>query len=146
MKRTGILGLAVAAMLAGCGGIEGDEVLAPREALGGFFGAGLDGIVDAAGGSVVEIGDEITYTDTIEPILLIYCSECHNGASPAGGLDVTSYDALLLAGVITPGDADGSEMVIRVEEGSMPPVGTRPPSPEEIGAIRTWVDEGAPNN
>ncbi len=105
--------------------------MAPRQPLpgGGAGGAG-----------------EATFSGTVQPILVEYCSKCHNASSPTGGLDVTSYEGIAVAGVIVPGDPDGSLMIQYLEGGVMPPPGNRGPSDEEIAAIRAWVLAGAPND
>lgn len=116
--------------IAGCGPIETDEVMAPREPLG------------ASGGGE----GEVSFRATVQPILVEYCSGCHDESSATGGLDVTSFDAIGAAGVIEPGDPDGSLMVQYLEAGIMPPVGYPDPSDEEIAAIRAWVLAGALDN
>lgn len=124
--------LFIGAMLAmaACGSIETDEVLAPRQALGGGSGGGMG---------------EVTFSGTVKPILVKYCSECHNTASPTGGLDVTDHMSITMK-VVVPGDADGSLMIQYLEGGVMPPAGKARPTSSEIAAIRMWVTAGAPNN
>jgi len=120
--------------IAACGDIETDEVMAPRLPL-------------AAAGGGGDLSGDITFSGEIEPILVAHCSLCHSGSSPAGGLDVTSYDVLVnQSGVVVPGDADGSKIIQFLEGGVMPPPGNKPPSDDEIAAIRAWVQAGAPNN
>ena len=115
-----------------CGSVDTDEVLAPRKPAGGSVGAGGTGAV--------------TFSGTVQPILLDYCSKCHNASSVTGGLDVTSYQAIIAAGVVQPGDPDASLMVQYLEGGVMPPPGNPRPSDSEIAAIRAWVAAGAPND
>ncbi|HEY7726726.1 MAG TPA: c-type cytochrome domain-containing protein [Anaeromyxobacteraceae bacterium] len=129
--HTRLLVATLVAGIAACGSIEGNEVMAPRQPLG----------AGGAGG-----GGEVTFGGTVQPILLEYCSKCHNASSATGGLDVTSYEMIAMAGVVVPGDPDGSLMIQYLEGGVMPPVGNRGPSDEEIAAIRAWVLAGAAND
>ena len=91
-----------------------------------------------------------------------FCTSCHGGVSPAKGLDLSGEDAYeLLVDVpsiqrpeldrVTPGDADNSYLIIKLEGGPnmagsrMPR--SRPARPqEEIDTIRMWIDEGALND
>ncbi len=87
-------------------------------------------------------------------------SNCHNGANPAGGLDLrdadTSFaqlvdvpsvdDPMILR--VAPGDPDNSYLVQKIEgtaaQGQqMPPGGAAPLSQAEIDAIRQWIMNGA---
>jgi hypothetical protein len=87
-------------------------------------------------------------------------SNCHNGANPAGGLDLrdadTSHaqlvdvpsqdDPMILR--VAPGAPDDSYLVHKIEgtaaQGQqMPPNGAAPLSQAEIGAIRQWITDGA---
>lgn len=117
-----------------CGTIDSEEVMVPRLPAG----------VSADG---VDLSGEATFSGTVQPILLQYCSACHNVSSPTGSLDVTSYAGLVEnTDVVVPGDPDVSKLVQFVEGGVMPPPGNPGPSDEEIAAIRDWVAAGALNN
>lgn len=78
------------------------------------------------------------------------CLSCHNDRDLAGGLSLTSGDALLAGGdsgaVIEAEDADASYLVdlITPKNGraDMPMEGP-PLSPNEIRAIRQWIQQGA---
>ncbi len=128
--HTRFLAVSMVLCITACGSIETDEVMAPREPAA------------SPGGSA---GD-MSFRATVQPILIEYCSKCHNESSVTGGLDVTSYEAIEMAGVIEPGDPDGSLLIEYLEGGVMPPVGYPDPSDEEIAAIRAWVLAGALNN
>jgi uncharacterized membrane protein len=130
--HTRLLIVSLVAGITACGSIESDEVMAPRQPLAPGGGAGGAGAA--------------TFSGTVQPILVEYCSKCHNASSPTGGLDVTSYEAITAAGVIAPGDPDGSLMIQYLEGGVMPPPGNRGPTDEEIASIRAWVLAGAPND
>lgn len=128
--RSRVVFMVLGITAAGCGSVETDEVMAPREP------------AISPGGSV----GEASFGGRVQPILIEYCSLCHNVASPTGGLDVTSYEGIEVSGVIVPGDADGSVMIQYLEGGVMPPLGYPRPSDQEISEIRAWVTGGATNN
>jgi hypothetical protein len=87
-------------------------------------------------------------------------STCHNGANPAGGLDLRDADTSFAQLVdvpsgddpgilrVAPGDPDNSYLVQKIEgtaaQGQQMPPGNAPPlSQAEIDAIRQWIGEGA---
>ena len=93
-------------------------------------------------------GSEIDYTSEIQPIFDLNCtfSNCHDSASPAGGLNLLTYASLMSASVIDAGNPSGSELydrIIRAETspGDMPPTGSL--SDEQIELIETWINDGA---
>ena len=75
-------------------------------------------------------------------------SGCHGGPSPTS-FNVRNPASLLSAGVVLSGDAEGSELIRRVETGAMPlggykgRPGTKLPA-EDIQALRRWIDAGGP--
>jgi len=121
----------VVGAVAGCDVIDVDELAAPREAAGG-------------GGAV---GGEVTFSGTIQPILLEFCSGCHNASSATGGVDATSFAGLMAkADIVVPGDPDASIILEMLEGGMMPPVGKPRPTAEQVAAIRAWITAGALND
>ena len=114
--------------LAGCELVGADEVAAPRVVA-----------VGSGGG-----GGEVTFSGVVQPILLEFCSGCHNASSATGGVDVTSFDGLQAkAGLVVPGDPDASLLLMMLEDGMMPPAGKPRPTTEQVAAIRAWVVAGA---
>ena len=67
-----------------------------------------------------------------------YCSACHQGKSPAGGLNLTA----LVAGK-APGEdpATWGKIATRVRNGEMPPKGLPAPDPEEREKFVTWIGD-----
>jgi formate dehydrogenase gamma subunit len=72
------------------------------------------------------------------------CGFCHGGSNPLARLDLTDYDKALLSGstlpAILPGDADGSGVVVRQQQGDHPVLFTT----QELNGIITWINDGAP--
>ena len=88
----------------------------------------------------------VDYQAEIQPILNNSCTGCHAYGNSSGGLNLTSYDALMSNNVVVPGDASSSslyERIIRPESqaGDMPPAGSL--SQSNIDLIAQWINEGA---
>ena len=80
-------------------------------------------------------------TDVV-PVLAARCLECHSGADPKSGLDLTRKDAVLGAkGSVTPGKPDASELWKKVAAGEMPP--KKPLSANEKAVLKEWIASGA---
>jgi len=83
----------------------------------------------------------------IQPIFAEHCQTCHAGAQPAGGVDLTSYDAVLRGGlkgtVIVKGAAEKSILFAKISSRAMPPpkVG-KPLTEQQITTIQKWIDDG----
>jgi mono/diheme cytochrome c family protein len=92
---------------------------------------------------IPEDPEDITYTTTIQAVLLNRCGACH-GESGQAGLHMDSYDSLLAGSangpVIVPGDPEGSLLLIKTAEaGSHFAQFTD----QERNLIETWIREGA---
>ena len=66
-----------------------------------------------------------TFDRTIAPLLARRCLDCHSGAAPKGGLNLTARKNLLTGGdsgpPIVPGKPDNSLLWQRVRDNEMPP-------------------------
>jgi hypothetical protein len=99
----------------------------------------------------------VTYATDIKPIFDQSCVKCHSGEKPKAKLRLDSLDGALKGGrdgkVIVPGDITKSPLVLRIahltndQDLWMPPLDNkaniRPLTPEQIGLIRAWIDQGA---
>ncbi len=84
----------------------------------------------------------VTYANSIEPIMSSFCTGCHSGASPDGGIDLSNYDGVSSAA--NSGALFGS---VNHETGYSPmPYGGAWLPQCQIDKIRIWVDAGYPNN
>jgi hypothetical protein len=93
---------------------------------------------------------KISFTRQIKPILANRCLVCHGPDEKERKaemrLDVRDS---AVPGVIKPGDADHSEVIVRITSDDpdlrMPPVDSKKPvlSKDEIDLIRRWIDQGA---
>jgi hypothetical protein len=89
------------------------------------------------------------FNQGILPVLEKHCATCHLVANPAGGLNVSSFDALLSGGkhgpAITPGDAKGSLLLqyLRGEKTPKMPMGGVL-SEDVIASLAKSIDEMQP--
>ena len=81
----------------------------------------------------------------VAPVLASYCLDCHRGAEPEGGLDLSNRDAAFTGGesgvAIQRGKSSDSLLWQRIESGEMPPKDRLPD--EAKRAIRQWIENGA---
>lgn len=85
----------------------------------------------------------VTFSGTIVPLLADRCVSCHSGASPDGGVNLSTH-----AGVVSAVDTRGLVAAIRQTGGgvsAMPPSGT-PLTECQIRAVELWIADGKPNN
>jgi hypothetical protein len=99
----------------------------------------------------------VTYAGDIKPILDNSCVKCHSGEKPRGHLKLDSLEGAMKGGkegkVIIAGNSAKSELVLRVahlskdDDDWMPPLHNRanigPLTPDQIGLLRAWIDQGA---
>ncbi len=99
----------------------------------------------------------VTYDTDIKPIFDASCIKCHSGDRPKARLKLDTLDGALKGSkdgkVITPGDSANSDLVKSIAHASddqddwMPPLhnkaGIQPLTPDQIGLIRAWIDQGA---
>ncbi|WDI41593.1 DUF1553 domain-containing protein [Bremerella sp. P1] len=87
----------------------------------------------------------IDFDKHIAPILVSHCLECHQGAEPEGGLNLTELAPIIQGGdsgtAIVVGTAADSYLWARVNSDEMPP--KHPLSNQEKAALRQWIEEGA---
>jgi hypothetical protein len=97
---------------------------------------------------------DVTYATDIKPIFDAACVKCHDGTKkPRAGLALDTLEGTLKGSkdgkVITVGDSAKSDLVLTVAHMGDPdtfmPKGknAKPLTPEEIGLIRAWIDQGA---
>ena len=99
---------------------------------------------------------DVTYEKDIKPILDKSCVKCHGAEKPKAKLRMDSLQGVLKGGVdgkvVNPGNSAKSMLIINVahlgeQDDWMPPPNNKakigPLSPEQIGLIRAWIDQGA---
>jgi mono/diheme cytochrome c family protein/uncharacterized membrane protein len=102
---------------------------------------------------IVNIGQAVVYQDIVQPILEIYCVQCHNANKQKGGLRMDNMALLAKGGedgpVFVSGNALESAMIKRcllpeTNDDHMPPKGKPQLSASQITLLRWWIEQGAP--
>ena len=90
--------------------------------------------------------DPVDYRKDIRPVLQERCFACHGALKQNAKLRVDSAAGLLARGVVVPNKSEASDLLKRVssqdDETRMPPEGL-PLKPEQIAAIKAWIEQGA---
>jgi mono/diheme cytochrome c family protein len=97
----------------------------------------------------------VTYATDIRPIFETSCIKCHGAERHRGGIRLDTLEATLAGGehgkIVLPGDSAKSPLILAVAQvdpdTAMPPSRKNGPptklSPEQIGLLRAWIDQGA---
>src|SRR5687767_12663051 len=84
--------------------------------------------------------DAASFDKAVAPLLVRRCLDCHSGARPKGGLDLTRRATTLEGGnkgpAVVPGKPAEGLLWQHVREGRMPP--KKPLPAEEKAVIRAW--------
>lgn len=91
--------------------------------------------------------EPLVFERDVRPILKAYCLDCHGGSGePKGKLDLRLKRFAERGGTsgasIVPGQPDESLLLMRVQDGEMPP-GEKKVPPEQIAIIERWIATGA---
>lgn len=91
-------------------------------------------------------GTSDTVARNAKTILQKYCLACHAaGKQPRSGLVVFDHEQLVTKRqVVRPRAAQQSELLLLMQDGTMPPGVHRKPSEAECRAVAAWIDAGAP--
>lgn len=91
--------------------------------------------------------DTAYFEKDVQTIFKDYCygSGCHNGNSPADGVNLNSYSDVMATGSVKAGNSTNSKMYRAVtgQSDQMPPSGKMPD--DKIAMIKRWIDQGAKN-
>ncbi len=101
--------------------------------------------------SFASAAEKVTFDDQVFPIFQQTCLNCHNPDKAKGGLDLSTFGAVLKGGsggkVVEPGDA--ASMLIRAlspgAEKPMPPEGEKL-SADHIAVLKSWIEGGLLEN
>ena len=82
----------------------------------------------------------VTYSQSIAPIMVANCNICHSAGNPSGGVVTSNYDGLSIV-------AQNGHLWADVNwEGDPMPKGGDKLSVCDLAKIKKWVDAGSPNN
>lgn len=84
----------------------------------------------------------VTYTNTVKPIIDISCKSCHNASNKSGNVDLDGHAAL------TTSVASGKFLSSIVHDGKASKMPQGAPKIEacKIEKIKNWINKGALNN
>ena len=99
----------------------------------------------------------VTYVTDIKALFDVSCVKCHSGDKPKARLHMDTLEGVLKGTkegpILKVGDSAGSFIIKSVahlvndREAWMPPLqnkaGIKPLTPEQIGLLRAWIDQGA---
>ena len=99
----------------------------------------------------------VTYATDMKPLFAASCVKCHSGDRPKARLKMDTLEGVMKGAkqgkIVIPGDSANSMIIKAVThqtkdpDGWMPPpnnkAGIKPLTPEQIGLIRAWIDQGA---
>jgi len=126
-------------------------------ALAATFGLAFAAAADTAQLPPASTKTGVTYATDIKPVFDQSCVKCHSGDKPKAKLKLDSLENALKGSkdgkVVIPGNSAKSPIVLNVAHLSndkdtwMPPPHNKanigPLTPEQIGLIRAWIDQGA---
>ena len=95
----------------------------------------------------------VSYSQYIQPVFDNKCnnSGCHEDATRAGGLSLTSWaNTTSDPGIVFPNEPQNSRLIWAIQNQAgispMPPYGYAALTKNQIDGIKAWVQEGAKNN
>jgi mono/diheme cytochrome c family protein len=93
----------------------------------------------------------VTYATDIKPIFDASCVKCHGTKKPGHGIVLTSLESTLKGGkdgpIIVVGDSTKGDLIESIahlgDPQSFMPKRGKQLTPDQIGLIRAWIDQGA---
>lgn len=102
---------------------------------------------------VTNLAEADPFLDVVGPMLVQRCSSCHNRDKRQGGLDLSSYEAVMrggeTGGTVVAGRPTQSELYYRItlppsDDAFMPAEGKTPLTGDQVRIIEWWIASGAP--
>ncbi len=94
---------------------------------------------------------QIDFQQHVEPLFKNQCHKCHGQALQLAGLRLDSREAALAGGysgpVVIPGNSAESRLihlVAGIDEKTVMPLEGERLTPDQVGLLRAWIDQGAP--
>jgi mono/diheme cytochrome c family protein len=128
-------------------------------ALTAAFGLAVAAAAQDAAGTLPPASTKqgVTYATDIKTILDASCAKCHGGDKPKARLKLDTLEGALKGSkdgpILKAGDSANSFVVKSIAHSTadhdswMPPLnnraGIKPLTPDQIGLIRAWIDQGA---
>ena len=93
----------------------------------------------------------VDFSSSVKPIFEASCIRCHGRGRRRGGFQIDSRDSLLKGGDTGPGAVSGDsaasyliELVSGLNSDEVMPKKGKKLTPEEVGVLRAWIDQGLP--
>src|SRR5262245_32080952 len=92
--------------------------------------------------------DKVDFARDIRPILSNRCFKCHGPANQEAGMRLDDRDRATRRKIIVPGKSAESKLLARVQstdadERMPPPEAGDALLPEQVAALKKWIDQGA---
>ncbi len=106
-------------------------------------------VMDLAGKFQKEEMKAISFKESVRPILVTHCLNCHGGGKgkPKGDIDMTTLDKLKKSPspgkILVPGKPEQSDIYTSITERDMPDGGKPKPSTQELLILKNWILSGA---
>ena len=88
---------------------------------------------------------KVAFSKDVAPVFKAHCQSCHSGASPAGGLDLSTPKGIQKGGLH--GELFKSGLLMKRLTGAVGPqmpMGMPPLSSADMAAVKAWADAGGP--
>ena len=89
----------------------------------------------------------VSFSETVFPIIQNSCYGCHSGTEPGGGIYLTNHSEIANAGAIAPVNTGSLLGAITWASGNIPmPQNGQQLTDCKIAQIRKWINDGMPDN
>ena len=106
-------------------------------------------IVSTLASIIVGVVNAEDFAQQADSVFEKSCLECHGDSGSFKESLLLEYNSLIQSGSVVPGQPDASELYKRLlgptENGAQMPLNLPPLTDEEIGIIRVWIENGAPD-
>lgn len=104
-------------------------------------------LLSAAVATIAACAQTVDFAKDVAPVLEDHCLACHSPTKAAGGLALTSRQALIDRRALTPGNPEASPLYVlsamsSSTQGAMPPGGPRIPDAQLV-VLTNWIAQGA---
>jgi hypothetical protein len=100
----------------------------------------------AAEHALIGLGKLVSFAESVAPIFAKRCLACHNAKTAKGRYNMETFAATMKGGesgeAFVIGKPDESTLFAMLEDGSMPK-DADPLTPEQIAAVKKWIETGA---
>jgi len=100
----------------------------------------------ASEAALIKLGKLVSFAESVAPIFSKRCLACHNAKTAKGRYNMENFAGIMKGGesgaAVEIGDAESSTLFALIEDGSMPK-DADPLTPEQIAAVKKWIETGA---